>query len=75
MKTTEAQIERLNSAHQTALYDARAFVADASLVHAQMMIRATNVLLECCIECGMGHDYPDHEAWAAERVTRWLVEA
>lgn len=70
-QATEADLERLNDAHQSLLRvgpfdtcpDVRAY------------IRATNVLVDACIQAGMSHDYPDHEAWAAERVTRWLVEA
>ena len=47
--------------------------ANADTVRAY--IRATNVLVDACVDCGMPTGYPDHEAWAAERVTRWLVEA
>jgi hypothetical protein len=37
-------------------------------------VRATNLLVDRCIECGMPHDEPDHEAWAAERVSRFLCD-
>jgi hypothetical protein len=64
----EARIEVLNDAHQALLRNS--FDADP-----RAYIRATNVLLDACVDAGMSHEEPDHEGWAAERVTRWLVEA
>jgi hypothetical protein len=75
MTATEHQMELLNDAHQTALRTGAAAVEGASLDTFRAMIRATNVLLDRCIDCGMSHDEPDHEGWAAIRLARWLVEA
>lgn len=75
MTPTERQLELLNDAHQAALRASAAAVGNASLETFRAMTRATNVLLDRCIDCGMSHDEPDHEGWAAELVTRWLVEA
>jgi hypothetical protein len=72
---TEHQLELLNDAHQTALRTAAAAVEGASLDTFRAMIRATNVLLDRCIDCGMDPHEPDHEAWAAERIASWLVSA
>lgn len=38
-------------------------------------IRALNRLYDVSMECGMSHDEPVVEHWAAERVARFLVEA
>jgi hypothetical protein len=38
-------------------------------------IRQSNRLLDACIDAGMGRDEPNHEAWAAQRVTRFLLAA
>lgn len=65
---TEANLERLNDAHQTFI---RAKLFSGPVAE----IRASNVLLDACFDAGMGHDEPSHESWAAERVARWLVEA
>jgi len=74
MNTSEHQLERLNDAHQRVLQADRAIDYDnGDTVRAY--IRATNVLVDACVDCGMPTDYPDHEAWAAEHVARWLVEA
>lgn len=71
MAATEHQLEVLNTAHQ-ALIRAKCFGAVAD---PRSEIRASNVLLDACFDAGMSHDEPDHEAWAAERVARWLVAA
>lgn len=68
---TEHQLEVLNDAHQ-ALLRAGPFDTCADV---RGYVRATNVLVDACIKAGMAHDFPDHEAWAAERITRWLVAA
>ena len=68
---TEHQLEVLNDAHQ-ALLRVGPFETCAD---PRAYVRATNVLVDACIQAGMAHDYPDHEAWASQRVTRWLVEA
>lgn len=68
---TEHQLEVLNDAHQ-ALLRMGSFEICAE---PRSYIRATNVLVDACIRAGMSHDEPDHEGWAALRVTRWLVEA
>lgn len=72
---TEHQMELLNDAHQTAHRTAAAAVEGASLDTFRAMIRATNVLLDRCIDCGMPHDEPDHEGWAAKMIVSWLVSA
>lgn len=36
-------------------------------------IRAINVLLDACIDCGMSVDHADMSGWAAERVTSFLL--
>lgn len=72
---TPAQLETLSTALDAFL---RAEAADScgdSLNHVRAVIRTTNVLLDACIDCGMPHDFADHTAWAAERVTRWLLAA
>lgn len=62
---SEAQLERLNEAHQRLLrtdfdaYPARYVLYDNSLAHA-------------CIAAGMAHDEPCHRDWAAMRVAQWL---
>lgn len=67
-QATETDLERLNDAHQSwARLD---FEREP-----QATIRASNVLLDACFAAGMDHDFPNHEAWAAVRVTRWLTEA
>jgi len=72
---TEHQMELLNDAHQACLRADAAFTTSGFDAHARTYVRATNVLLDRCIDCGMDPHEPDHEAWAAERITRWLVEA
>ena len=67
---TEAALEKLNDAHQ-ALLRLGEFNGDNAVAY----VRATNRLVDACIGAGMPHDEPDHEAWAAERVTRWLCAA
>lgn len=64
----EHRIERLNDAHQALLR------CDVE-VHPVRYVSLTNRLFEACVTAGMSHDEPDHEAWAAERVARWLVAA
>jgi len=68
-RPTEADLERLNDAHQSLLRLGSFESADP-----RAYIRATNVLVDHCVRCGMSPDEPDHEAWAAERVARWLLE-
>lgn len=70
---TAAQLETLSTALDASL---RAEAADdGSLAAVRLVIRTTNVLLDACIDCGMPHDFADHTAWAAARVTRWLLAA
>ena len=38
-------------------------------------IRKSNILFDACIDAGMSHDEPDHEAWAAEFICNALVSA
>ena len=71
---TDAQLERLNDAHQRVLQADRAVDYD-NVDTVRAYIRATNVLVDACVDCGMPTDFADHEGWAAERVARWLVEA
>lgn len=68
-QATECDLERLNDAHQALLR------VGSFETHSHAYIRATNVLFDACLGAGMSHDEPDHEAWAAERVTRWLLSA
>lgn len=68
---TEADLERLNDAHQS-LVRLGPFEEVADV---RGYIRATNVLVDHCVRCGMATDEPDHEAWAAQRIARWLMEA
>lgn len=67
---SEHSLEVLNDAHQALVRLGPFETADA-----RAYVRATNVLVDACIKAGMSHDEPDHEAWAAERVTRWLTSA
>jgi hypothetical protein len=39
------------------------------------LIRAENVLFDASLACGMSYDEPVVEAWAVQRVTRFLCEA
>ena len=65
---TEAQLERLNDAHQHYLRmgdfmecaDPRAF------------IRVSNIILDRAIECGMPFDHDDVDGWVAECIADWL---
>ena len=76
MTATDHQLELLNDAHQAWLYAAdKVSRGDLSAVAVEAEIRAINILLDRCIDCGMPHDEPDHEGWAAIRLARWLVEA
>lgn len=72
-RPTDAQMERLSTALDA--YN-RADLAydDGSSEAAKVCIRAQNVLLDTCVECGMPTD-GDEFAFAARMVTRWLVEA
>lgn len=65
---TQQTLEVLNDAHQALLRSD--FDADP-----RRYVRATNRLFDACLEAGMSQDEPNHELWAAERVTRWLVGA
>ena len=66
----EATLEKLNDALLKLLR-----LGEFSEANAVAYVRATNVLADACIAAGMPHDEPDHEAWAAERVARWLCAA
>jgi len=66
----EHTLEKLNDAHQALLR-----LGECTAANATAYVRATNVLVDACIAAGMPHDEPDHEAWAAERVTRWLASS
>lgn len=56
---TETALEILNDAHVAFLFDDSA--------------RNSSRLFDACLGAGMGHDVPDHEAWAAVRIARWLT--
>lgn len=64
----DRKLEIPNDAHQTLL---RLDVASDPRGY----VRQSNVLFDACLDAGMSQDEPDHEAWGAERVARWLVEA
>lgn len=66
---TLAQLETLSTAH-SAFARVGAFET-APREH----IRASNRLFDACVEAGMAMDEADHQAWAAARVVRFLVEA
>ena len=38
-------------------------------------IRASNVLFDACIDCGMSQDEAAFEAWASDRATSFLCAA
>lgn len=71
-KPTEHQLEILSTAvdayHRADLAD------DGSYVATRAVIRAHNVLLDACVDCGMPID-GDEFTFAAETVTAWLVAA
>ena len=71
--TTAAQLETLSTALDA--FNRAELADDGSTVSVRALIRATNVLLDACIDCGMAHDFADHVGWAARRVARWLCEA
>ena len=68
--TSEHALEKLNDAHQALIR-----LGEFSNENARDYVRAANRLVDACINAGMSHDEPDHEAWAAERVTRWLTSS
>jgi len=70
----EARTEVLSTALTAALLARSAVEAgDMSTEAVRREIRTTNVLFDACLDLGMSHEVADHESWAAERVTRWLV--
>ena len=55
-------------------YDALNRMGDfMTCADARGYIRQSNVLLDACTDAGMAYDEPDHEAWAAEAVTSFLL--
>lgn len=67
----EYKLEKLSTAYD-ALTRAGDFLTTSD---PRGWIKASNRLLDCAIDCGMDRDEDDHEAWAAERITRWMVAA
>jgi len=68
---TEAQLEVLNDAFDAAVRDGDFMATDDP----RGWIYRSSVLYDTCIDAGMSLDEPDHRAWAARRVTQWLVAA
>ena len=69
----DADLERLSS-DLDAFNRANVAAQSGSLATLDADIRAFNVLFDTCLDLGMSlNDEPAE--WAAERVTRWLVEA
>lgn len=71
-RPTDAQMERLSTALDA--YNRADLADDESISAARACIRAQNVLIDRCVECGMATDGDEFE-FAARMVTRWLVEA
>ncbi len=70
MKVSLAQFELVNDAY-TALFYLGDFETSAD---PRAWIRASNRLLDACIDAGMNHDAPgDHQAWAAKFCTHCLT--
>lgn len=70
--TSDAKLERLMGALDA--YNSADRHDDGSHGAAKDCIRAQNVLLDTCIECGMSHD-EDEFTWAATVVGYWLLRA
>lgn len=67
-----AKLERLLSAYDA--YNRADASDDGSFDAAKRCIRAQNVLIDTCVECGMPTD-GDEFAFAAKHTTRFLVAA
>lgn len=67
-----ANLERLMTAHNAHIN--AGISDDGSVEAAERLIRAQDRLLDACVACGMEVD-GDEFAFAAEHVTRFLVEA
>lgn len=65
----EHALEILNDAHQALLRHGDF----ETCADPRGYIRASNRLLDACLDAGMSHDEPDHQDWAAERVAQWLI--
>lgn len=67
-----AKLERLMTAFDA--YNRLDLSDDGTVEHAQRCIRAQNVLIDVCVDCGMRPD-GDEFAFAAKHTTRFLVTA
>lgn len=67
-----AKLERLMTAYDA--YNRLDLADDGSIAAAERCIRAQNVLIDACVECGMAPD-GDEFAFAARVTTRFLVAA
>jgi hypothetical protein len=67
-----AKLERLMTAYDA--YNRLDAADDGSSEAAKRCIRAQNVLLDICVECGMPYE-GDEFAFAAKHTTRFLVSA
>lgn len=67
-----AKLERLMSAYDA--WSRLDVTDDGTVTAAQAIIRAQNVLIDACVDCGMPHD-GDEFAFAARHVTRFLCAA
>ena len=74
MKISEAKLERLSTAWSAYLLADSAYMAAPSFDGAKRCIRAQNVLLDTCVECGMDLAASELE-FAARVVTDWLRKA
>lgn len=70
--TSIAKLERLMTAYDA--YNRLDLGDDGSVEWAQRCIRAQNVLLDTCVDCGMAPD-GDEFAFAAAVTTRFLLAA
>ena len=70
MQIAEHNLERLMSAYDA--YNRADSGDDGSFDAARRCIRAQNILIDTCVDCGMPTD-GDEFAFAAEHVTRFLV--
>lgn len=71
MAVSLSQFEAVNELHQSLLR-----MGDfMECAEPRAYVRTSNRLFDACIDAGMSHDAPDHEAWAAEFVARCLCSA
>lgn len=69
---SEAKLERLSTARSA--YDRADACDDGSLEAARACIRAQNVLIDACVDCGMAPDACEFE-FSARVIANWLRRA